>query len=52
MLWHRLGACGGVAYWTQAANQGSLDWGVIDTGLYNDAFAGRAKTIHRCTLSC
>ena len=39
-----------VAFRRQAANQGSLDWGVIDTGLYNDAFAGRAKAIPRCAL--
>ena len=34
-----------VAYRQQAANRGSLDCGTIDTGLYNDAFTGRAKAI-------
>ena len=38
-----------VAYRQQAANRGSLDWGVLDSGLYNDAFTGRAKAIPRCT---
>ena len=38
-----------VAYRRQAANSGSLDWGVLDAGLYNDAFTGRAKAIPRCT---
>lgn len=32
----------------QAANRGSLDWGVVDAALYNEAFAGRAKLIPRC----
>ena len=40
-----------VAYRRQAANRGSLDWGTIDTGLYNDAFTGRAKAIPRCSYS-
>ena len=38
-----------VAYRRQAANSGSLDWGILDAGLYNDAFTGRAKAIPRCT---
>ena len=37
-----------VAFRRQAANRGSLDWGVIDPALYNEAFAGRAKVIPRC----
>ena len=32
----------------QAANHRSLDWGVIDTALYNEAFTGRARLIPRC----
>ena len=35
------------AYRRQAANRGSLDWGVVDAALYNEAFAGRAKIIPR-----
>ena len=38
-----------VAYRRQAANQRTLDWGVLDSGLYNDAFTGRAKAIPRCS---
>ena len=38
-----------VAYRRQAANQSTLDWGVLDSGLYNDAFTGRAKAIPRCS---
>ena len=37
-----------MAYRRQAANQRSLDWGIIDTALYNEAFTGRAKLIPRC----
>ena len=37
-----------MAYRRQAANRGSLDWGVVDPALYNEAFAGRAKLIPRC----
>ena len=37
-----------MAYRRQAANRGSLDWGVVDTALYNEAFAGRAKIMSRC----
>ncbi len=37
-----------MAYRRQAANQRSLDLGVIDTALYNEAFTGRAKIIPRC----
>jgi len=32
----------------QAANHRSLDWGVIDMALYNEAFTGRARLIPRC----
>ena len=28
--------------------RGSLVWGVVDAILYNEAFAGRAKTVPRC----
>ena len=31
----------------QAANHRSLDWGVIDTALYNEAFTGRVRLILR-----
>lgn len=37
-----------VAYRRQAANRGSLDWGVVDAALYNEAFTGRARSIPRC----
>ena len=37
-----------MAYRRQAANRGSLDWGVVDAALYNEAFAGRAKLMTRC----
>ena len=37
-----------MAYRRQAANVGSLDWGVVDAALYSEAFAGRAKAIPRC----
>ena len=37
-----------MAYRRQAANQGSLDWGVVDAALYSEVFAGRAKLIPRC----
>ena len=37
-----------MAYRRQAANRGSLDWGIVDPALYNEAFAGRAKRIPRC----
>ena len=37
-----------MAYRRQAANQRSLDWGVVDLALYNEAFTGRAKIIPRC----
>ena len=36
------------AHRRQAANQRSLDWGVLDPTLYNEAFTGRAKLIPRC----
>ena len=37
-----------MAYRRQAANRGSLDWGIVDPALYNETFAGRAKLIPRC----
>ena len=37
-----------MAFRRQAANRGNLDWGTIDTALYNEAFTGRAKTMARC----
>ena len=37
-----------MAYRRRAANQKSLDWGVIDFTLYNEAFAGRIKAVIRC----
>jgi hypothetical protein len=37
-----------MAFRRQAANRGSLDWGIVDAALYNEAFAGRAKQIPRC----
>ena len=38
-----------MAFRKQAANRGSLDWGVVDTALYNEAFTGRAKVLARCS---
>ena len=38
-----------VTFRRQAANQGMLDWEFIDTGLYNDTFAGRRKVILQCS---
>ena len=37
-----------MAFHRQAANRGSIDWGIVDAALYNEAFAGRAKQIPRC----
>ena len=37
-----------MAFHRQATNRGSLDWDVVDAILYNEAFAGRAKTVPRC----
>ena len=40
-----------MAYRCQAANRGSLDWGIVgivDPALYNEAFAGRAKLVPCC----
>ena len=37
-----------MAYRHQAANQRSLDCGIIDSALYNEAFTGRARLIPRC----
>ena len=34
-----------------AANQGSLDWGVPNPGLYNDAFTGAVKSRANCFYS-
>ena len=39
-----------MAFRRQAANWGSLDWGLVDTALYNEAFTGTAKTIMRCSF--
>ena len=36
-----------MAYRRQAANQRSLDWGIIDSALYNEAFMGQARLISR-----
>ena len=38
----------GMAYRRQAANQRTLDWGVLDSGLYNDEFTRQATAIQRC----
>lgn len=32
----------------QATNQGSLDWGIVDTALYNEALTGWARLNPRC----
>ena len=37
-----------MAFRRQAANRQSLDWGITDPVLYNEAFTGRAKAIPRC----
>ena len=37
------------AFRRRAANCGSLDWGTIDSGLYNEIFTGRARPIKRCS---
>ena len=37
-----------MAFRRQAANRGSLDWGVVDAALFSEAFAGRVKAIPRC----
>lgn len=37
-----------MVYERQAANWGSLDWGIVYAALYNEAFAGRAKLLSRC----
>ena len=37
------------AFRRRAANCGSLDWGTIDSGLYNETFTGRARPIKRCS---
>ena len=39
-----------MAFCKQAANWGSLDWGFVDTALYNETFTGRARTITRCSF--
>ena len=36
------------AYRRQAANSRSLDWGIVDSALFSEAFTGRAKQIPRC----
>ena len=33
----------------QAANRGSLDWSVVDSAAYNEAFTGRARLIPWCS---
>ena len=38
-----------MAFRRQAANRGSLNWGVVDPALYNEAFTGRARAIARCS---
>ena len=37
-----------MAFRHQAAKRGSLDWGIVDAALYNEAFTGQAKQIPRC----
>ena len=37
-----------MAYCRQAANKGSLEWGLVYTALYSEVFAGRAKVVSRC----
>ena len=37
-----------MAFRRQATNQQSLDWGIIDPVLYNEAFTGRVKAIPHC----
>ena len=37
-----------MAFSHQVANQCSLDWGVIDSALYNEAFTGQVRLIPRC----
>ena len=39
-----------MAFHRQAANRGSLDWGLVDMALYNEAFTSRAKTIVQCSF--
>lgn len=41
-----------MAYRRQAANQRSLDWGVVDSALYSEAFTGRTRSIPRCQYCC
>ena len=37
-----------MAYCCQAANRGSLDWGVVNAALYSEAFASQTKQIPHC----
>ena len=37
-----------VVFRRQAANRRSLEWGIVDTEAYNEAFTGRARVIPRC----
>ena len=37
-----------MAFRRQAANRGSLDWGLVDPAFYNEAFAGRARRCRYC----
>ena len=36
------------AYRCQAAATGSLDWAIVNSALYSEAFTGRARTLPRC----
>lgn len=37
-----------MAYRCQAAARHSLDWAIVDTALYSEAFTGRAKMMPHC----
>ena len=37
-----------IVFRRQAANRRSLEWGIVDTEAYNEAFTGRARVIPRC----
>ena len=39
------------AFRRQAANRNSLDWGMIDLTIYNEAFIGTAKLMPQCRYS-
>jgi hypothetical protein len=38
-----------IQYRRQALERQDLNWSVIDSRLYNEAFTGRARPIARCT---